>query len=416
MGAASSDMNRWHPGLRFQIVLTLAAVLILGMVLLDFAFIRLTRVSLERQRTAGEISAREEENRPEPTLTVGQELSKLHNLTLVYMGSSIIMALLLGYIFLTMFIVKPASDLSRAAEKVAEGQLGVEVRVGGPAELTKLQRDFNQMSRRLGEQHRVLRERLAELEKSATDLREAQDRLIQSAKLASIGRLAAGVAHEIGNPLSAIRGFLELLGKVDPASREGTEYRTLALEEVERIHRVISELLAYSRTGTAGETGASLLSAAERAISLCRAQPLFDGVETEVTISPELGPLHATTDQLTQILVNLLLNAAAAMRGRGKVTLEGEVHPSWRRNPWATPAPAAVLRVTDTGPGIAPEHMDRIFEPFFTTKGSREGAGLGLAVCQSICERQEGDIRAENRPEGGARFTVIVPLEPKGKT
>ena len=393
-----------------QIVLTLAAVLVAGMLLVDFATIHLTKISLQRQRAAGAALSVDEPGELNQA-TVAQELGRLHRLTLLYMGLAIALALLIGYILLTRLIVRPVSKLRAAAMKVAEGQAGVVVEATGSSELVQLQLDFNQMSRKLGEQHSTLEQRLEEIEKTADELRKTQDRLIQSAKLATVGRLAAGVAHEIGNPLSAIKGFLDLLETADPESEDAAEYRRLASEEVERIHRVIGELLAYARPGGHGEAGVILSDAVERSISLLRAQRVFDNVDAGLSIPDDIPPVMATMDQLSQILVNILLNAAQAMDGRGKVSVEADLVGDWKSSPEAEPSSAVRIRISDTGPGISEEDTGVVFEPFYSTKSASRGTGLGLAVTQSICERQGGMITVENSPEGGACFSVVLPVQ-----
>jgi signal transduction histidine kinase len=229
---------------------------------------------------------------------------------------------------------------------------------------------------------------------------------VRSEKLASVGRLAAGVAHEIGNPLAAILGLIELLrqGGLEPAEQQ--EFLRRAQAETERIHKIIRGLLDFARQGApapavASDAKADLRAVVEDAVGLIAPQKDLSGVDIERRLAAEVPDARGPRDELVQLVLNLLLNAADAIQNEGTIRIEVEPSPDGRQ---------VILVVADSGPGIAPEVANKLFEPFVTTKPPGEGTGLGLAVCHTIVERLGGTITAANAPEGGARFEVRLPV------
>lgn len=324
------------------------------------------------------------------------------NLLLLYVAVTGGGILLLTYVFLTYLIVRPVESVTRASERLASGSQFVNVPEEGAGEVMRLAVAFNEMARQLRAERSTLEQQLGELERSAAHLRTAQDQLLRSEKLASVGRLSAGVAHEIGNPLAAILGMLELLrdGDTDPALSK--EFLRRIQSETERINKIIRDLLDFSRQGHApsadGET--DVAAVVEDAVRLIAPQKDLHGVTIERRLAADAPPVRGVADQITQVVLNLLLNAADAIHGEG--TIQIEVAASADRE-WVE------LAVTDTGPGIDARVVDHLFEPFVTTKPTGEGTGLGLAVCHTIVERLGGTIRAENPPGGGARFVMRLP-------
>lgn len=323
------------------------------------------------------------------------------NLLLLYVSVTGGAILLLAYVALTHLIVRPVTSVTRASERLAAGRADVEVPVRGAAEVARLAVAFNQMASQLRDERRALEDRLRELEQTTIDLESAQDQLLRSERLASVGRLAAGVAHEIGNPLSAILGLVELLRDgVDDEDRE--EFLGRIHAETERIHAIIRDLLDFSRQGDDeddADATADLAEVVEDAVGLVAPQKDLRDVSIERRVMEDLPRVRGSADRLTQVVLNLLLNAADAIEGEGTIAVElrgtgdGEVE----------------LCVTDSGPGIDPAVAEHLFEPFVTTKPTGQGTGLGLAVCHTIVERLGGSLLAENAPGGGARFVVRVP-------
>ncbi len=324
----------------------------------------------------------------------------LPGLLFLYVGLTAAVILLLTYVLLTRLIVRPLAALTRASERIAAGKEAV-VPVEGTAELARLAVSFNEMQKQLSHEKEALRARLEELEATTRELTATQQSLVRSEKLASVGRLAAGIAHEIGNPLSAISGLVELVETGDLEPEEQREFLGRVRKETERINRIIRDLLDFARSEpTAHEVDATcdLAEVVEDAVRLVGPQADLRQVTLERRFEEEVPRVRGSAARLAQVVLNLLLNAADAIGGEGTIRLEvtrdGEM---------------VTLVVHDTGPGIPEEVLADIFEPFVTTKPPGQGTGLGLAVCQTLVEQLGGTLDAENAPEGGARFSVRLP-------
>ncbi len=328
----------------------------------------------------------------------------LANLLLLYVAVTGGAILILAYVALTYLIVRPVEGLTRASERIAGGSKLVTVPVKGAAEVARLAVAFNAMTSELRTERVSLEERLRELERTTRDLRTAQRQVARSAHLASVGRLAAGVAHEIGNPLAAILGLLDLVRDANLTEAERAEMLRRIGSETERIHHIIRDLLDFSRQGSDAdeqEGSADLGVVVEDAVRLIAPQKDLGRVRIERRLAAEVPPVRGSADRLTQVVLNLLLNAADAISGEGAIRIEVN----------ATDDPEeVVLVVADSGPGVAAEVIDHLFEPFVTTKPAGHGTGLGLAVCYTLIEQLGGSIMVSNPREGGARFEVRLPV------
>ena len=244
-----------------------------------------------------------------------------------------------------------------------------------------------------------LRERNAELAQSLAALEAARDELMRSERLATVGRLAAGVAHEVGNPLASVVGYLEYLRDdrgVSPEVR--VDLHTRMDRELERIRLTVRNLLDFSRPSPAEPEVVDLADIVRSAVELVRVQRRLKGVD--INYEGETPAVRAVAERLRQVLVNLLLNSADALSGSGTVVVHLSVADGF-----------AVVEVVDDGPGVPAEMVSKLFDPFFTTKPTGEGTGLGLAICQRIVEEGGGRLRYENRAnDPGACFSFTVPL------
>ncbi len=325
-------------------------------------------------------------------------LGELLRLYLFLTGAFI---LLIAYVALTRLIVRPVENLTRAAERLGSGKLNHEVPVGGAAEVASLAVRFNRMARELRTERSALEARLVDLERATTELRATQDQLVRSEKLASVGRLAAGIAHEIGNPLAAILGLVEILQMGGLPEAEQTEFLQRIRSETERIHRIIRELLDYSRNqpeAAAPDAQADLVEVVEHAVKLLVPQSDLRRINIERRFEHDVVLVRGSADELSQIVLNLLLNATDAIAGEGHILVQVERDGRDQGD--------VLLKVTDTGPGIPESVRDKLFEPFVTTKPSGKGTGLGLAVCLALVHRYGSAIQAANSAHGGACFTV----------
>jgi two-component system, NtrC family, sensor kinase len=235
--------------------------------------------------------------------------------------------------------------------------------------------------------------------KDVTQEREVTRRLFQAEKMSALGQLAGGVAHEINNPLGGILAFAQIMSQ-DERSPDDKESLRLISDAAMRAKRIVESLLRFSRIPKEHERGSVDLSrVAEDALLILQAN-LRDG---RLTVVRELEPVRTVgnANQLQQVVVNLVVNASQAVGSKGRIA----VHTG-------PGAPGRVLiTVTDDGPGVPPDLVERIFEPFFTTKPEGQGTGLGLSICYRIAEEHGGSVRLENLKEGGARFVVDLPAE-----
>ncbi len=321
----------------------------------------------------------------------------------LYMGIFALGLLLFAYMALTRSIVRPIEQLARAADKVARGGRVLEVAPGGAREIADVATSVKEMAARLLAEEEAMRVKIDELTTTTRRLSETREQLAGSERMASVGRLAAGVAHEIGNPIAAIMGLHDLIETGDLPSEDKEDFLRRMRKETERIHVVVRDLLDYARPETMPPSGtaasADVAEITNDVLSLVRPQKEWRGVAAEVEVPVGLR-VALSGQRLTQVLLNLLLNAGAALgpKGGGTVAVRAradgdEVH----------------IDVEDDGPGVPSDLRDRVFDPFVTTKEVGAGTGLGLAVCRGIVEGARGRIVVDETHAPGARFTVTLP-------
>ncbi len=300
-------------------------------------------------------------------------------------------------------LIDPILALQGGTRRIAEGDFGSTVEIDASRELQDLSEALTQMSLSLADYRARTAEQVERLRSANAELRAAQEALVRSERLAGVGRLAAGLAHEVGNPLAAVLGYMELLasGLDDPELEDDLVRRSR--RELERIHGVIRQLLDYARPGPGEARPVDLGEVVREAVSTVTLQPAFRGVELDVAIEAALPPVRAEADKLHQVLVNLLLNAGDALPAGGSRVVRVVV---------AAEPGAVVVRCQDSGHGFDPISLDRAFEPFFTTRDVGEGTGLGLATCLQVVEQAGGTMWLQNRAGGGAEVGFRLPAEP----
>jgi signal transduction histidine kinase len=311
--------------------------------------------------------------------------------------------LLVSYFALTRLIVRPLDQLTRSAERVAGGARRWSAPTTSVRELEQLGRSLGTMTEKLIRDEEALRRKVDEVEAATTGLKEAQHRLVGSERLASVGRLAAGLAHEIGNPISALIGMQDLLLAGGLDQNEQRDFVERMRRETERIHRILRDLLQFARPSARSSTEPSepgdVAAAITDTATLLNPQKSLKEVELHLDIEQDLPLVPLSREQLMQILLNLVLNAADAVGPGGHIELGARLVGERRIE----------LTVTDDGPGVAKEIRDRLFEPFATTKDVGHGTGLGLAVCRGLIEAAGGSILLDDAHEAGARFVISLP-------
>lgn len=350
--------------------------------------------------------------------------------------------LLFGDHMLRNLVVRPVRRMARRAQRIAEGDHEVRLEPRGSAEMRRLARSVNRMADRLIQNQRALRDNVRSLDEANRALTEAKNEVVRAEKMATVGRLAAGVAHEVGNPLNAVMGYVEI------ARRQGPDQAPEWIEgidhEARRIDRIVQGLLDYARPREGEASVTDVGEVARRTVEMLEAQGRLKEKTVEVIVEEGVPSVLADPHQLQQVLVNLLLNACDAIEEAGSpghVDIEVATEPASRAprvgrpprreddpegvdfsharrtaSPIAVPEPefdpgdeVVVLRVEDDGTGLEEAMMHQLFDPFYSTKDPGRGTGLGLAVSARLVEGMGGTIRAENRPDGGAAFTVLLP-------
>jgi PAS domain S-box-containing protein len=242
------------------------------------------------------------------------------------------------------------------------------------------------------------------------ELQKTKEQLIQAEKLSSLGRLSAGVAHEILNPASILSMELQLLQKMEGLAPEVQEELNVCMEQVGRIVVIAENLKQFSRVPVKNTAMADMNGLIKHMMTLYATQLKMEGIETDVQYDPDLPAVAVDKEKIGQVIMNLITNAVSAMEGKEKKVL----HIKTGRNAVHRKGDHLTITVADTGKGIPAEHMPKIFDPFFTTKGPGKGTGLGLSISYGIVREHGGMIRAENNEWGGASFYVSLPLQKEG--
>ena len=378
----------------------------------------------------------------------------------LFLGLILLADLLILFLFLRSLlsrsVLEPLDRIGEHAERIAAGDYEHRIPSTDLVELDRLVASVNTMAERLIRDQRLLEENVRSLEATNRELVETSDELVRTARMASVGTLAGGIAHEVGNPLSALRTTLDVARRRAERGGDVDEPLAMALEEARRIDTIIQSVLQFVRSSADADQAwedVDLVQQAEASVDLLRRRGTLDGIEAEVRSAKAPPPLVSAHPQLVeQLLVNLLVNAVQAVRsaregaGEGNVEdsrpqveifLRGESPSQLRAEPrrdddppgtdyshrrrlsrlregepgWPAvhPGPDAVLEVRDRGPGIPEAMLEEVFDPFFTTRDPGEGTGMGLAITSRIVQELGGRLEAENRPDGGALFRVRLP-------
>ena len=337
-------------------------------------------------------------------------------------------------------VLAPLSSVIEGVEAIAEGDYHLELPPADTVEVARLTEAVRSMGDRLGAHQEQLAANIRSLEETNRQLTDARNELIRSANMAAAGRLSAGIAHEVGNPLGAIMGYLGLLKRhVDPDRLKLVES---AESEAQRIDRIVRGLLDFARPRDTHPRPVDVNEVARTTLDLVRDQGKLSGIDLDVALDDELPAVNGDPYQLQQVLVNLMLNAADALEATREPRMElstsrlsyrprkrmparreddpPEIDYSHRRRfhqmprmtrdePFRSGTPVVQITVADNGPGIPDELREQIFEPFVTTKEPGKGTGLGLALSARMIDGMGGTITADRAELGGARFTILLP-------
>jgi signal transduction histidine kinase len=322
---------------------------------------------------------------------------------LIYVALYGLVLIATGYYLLQRNIIKPAKLLLRATQDVGRGNLNTRLPIAGPTELAQLATAYNDMVTALDKSQAQTSIHIEELKKTNRQLQQARDELIRSEKMASVGQLAAGLAHELGNPLAALIGYLELLKTRLNAADKDVAQRCLA--ETQRIDYLVRELLNFARPADKNSIDKVDCIAELRA---CRELLARQGTFKEVRVDDQLAEVSAIVlinrQKLHQVYINLLINAVHACEKKGGIELTAG---RGQDDVW--------LQIKDDGCGIAAGNLPQIFDPFYTTKAPGEGTGLGLTICHRIIDEAGGRLQVESCPGQGSVFKLVLPLALPGE-
>ncbi len=322
--------------------------------------------------------------------TLEQKFADMRTKTIaIFLGISLF-GVALAIIMATFFsgsIVKPINALVHASHKIAKGDFSARVSTRSTAEVGELEIMFNLMASSLESRDREI-------------ARLNEQRMMRSEKLASIGRLAAGIAHEINNPLTSVLTFSSLLLKKGNESQK--EKLDIIVKEATRCREIVKGLLCFARQGQLSKASCDLNPVIESALALMGNQLRVK--EKPIAVKKDLGEipaLYLDPSQMTEVFVNLIINALDALTEGGELNISTGVSQDGK---WVE------IRVADTGQGIAKDDLEKVFEPFFTTKEPGKGTGLGLAVVYGIVERHNGTIDVESEVGKGTTFLIRLPI------
>jgi two-component system NtrC family sensor kinase len=312
--------------------------------------------------------------------------------------AGIALAIGLGY-FLENVIMRPVHRLIKASNEVSHGNFSPDLGAVSRSEIGVLQGTFKKMLASLQERDRRIKT-------------ESEIKLLQSEKQASIGRLAAGVAHEINNPLTGVLTFTHmLLQRNEIADDIRSDLKTIA-QQTERVRTIVKNLLDFSRQTEINPEPKDINHIVRTTVLLMKNQALVKGVSLEFKPGKGIPLLTLDANQMQSVLVNLLLNALDATKRDDSIIVTTAIGLSDHESGFK----GVELKVKDTGGGISPENLDKLFDPFFTTKEVGQGTGLGLAVSYGIVQRHGGIIRVESEVGKGSTFTVWLPIGHRGET
>lgn len=302
-----------------------------------------------------------------------------------------IIAVLLGIVVsyvLSESIMRPVNKLIAATRRIAADHSPQQIHLdAAPPEIEALGNAFNEMALAIHERDDRLH-------------RQTHEKLMRSDRLAMIGQLAAGVAHEINNPLGSILLFSRLTVQQLPAQGRARENLERIEKETKRCHAIVKSLLDFARERKPLVEAVDVNRLLDETLKLFEGQFLFQNIQVARDYDAKLATIPADQSQLQQVFMNIVLNAVDAMKGKGRLGIATK----------SNDAEGTVdIAISDSGPGIAPENLERVFDPFFTTKGVGHGTGLGLSVSYGVVQSHNGDIAVASEPGAGATFTISLP-------
>ena len=341
---------------------------------------------------------------------VDQSLSHENRQMIIYTAVALIAVVFLSGLFVWIVVHNPLRELKTGTERIARGNLGYQIPVHWQDEAGELALSFNDMSSRLqvaqGEIKAWARTLEDRVEEKTRELKQAHQHMLQVEKMATIGKMAAVVAHEINNPLSGILTYSRLVKRwiekntaASPKQDEMKGSLDLIASESKRCGELVHNLLSFSRVSPMNLAWCDLNQVIQRCMRLVQHKLELGGIQLNVDLASDLPPAHCDPAHIEQVVLAMVINAIDAMPQEGNLWI-------------STRAPDGVIEliIRDDGVGIPAEHLPHIFEPFYTTKESG-GSGLGLAISQNIVERHGGRIEVKSAVGEGTTFKIVLPID-----
>jgi two-component system, NtrC family, sensor kinase len=327
-------------------------------------------------------------------------------------GFILLVSLSVGWLLHRMIYV-PLADLEKGARRLASGNFDSAIPVRGDDEFGSLAKSTNAMMVNVKKSHEELAgwvEKLEEKVKERTqELRLAEAEVARGEKLAAIGQLAAGLAHELNNPLTGVLTFTSLLRKKMPDGSEEAEDLDLVIRETKRCASIIRRLLDFAREKTPEKALVNLNQLVAETVRFVERSAALQHVEIMSELDDDLPRLSVDADLIKQVLINILVNAQQAIDGPGRITVRSRVLAPRKLAGASEACPVVEIAISDTGCGISPANMQRIFDPFFTSKEVGKGTGLGLSVSYGIVRSHGGEIEVESTVGEGSTFRILLP-------
>lgn len=303
---------------------------------------------------------------------------------------------LLGAIYFSRRIITPIESLANAVKKISKGDLNEPVTIKSEDEIKALAEEFEKMRLKLRESYVDLENKIEERTQA---LRDAQFQISHQEKMASLGLLAAGVAHEIGNPLTSISSMAQII-KRKVKDQNFIEYLNTILKNIERIRQIVRELVDFARPSSYEATDTNINEIIRNAVGIVKYDRRTRSINIELELDNQLPPVFLVADQLLQVFINILINAVDALsEDKNRIIIRTK-----KQNT------DIIIQFEDEGVGIEPENLSKIFEPFYTTKKVGKGTGLGLSVSYGIIKNLNGSIDVESQPGQGSIFTIRLPF------
>jgi two-component system NtrC family sensor kinase len=338
-----------------------------------------------------------------------ETLRRSEKFILIFILLNTVILLLFGISLLSRTVVGPIHKLLSITEEFKEGEAFPNLEGGASRnEIGQLFRSLNMMINRLDENKKELKDHISSLEKANQEIKKAQYEIIKSEKLASVGRLATGVAHEIGNPIGIVLGYLELLKGEDLNEEEQRDFLCRIESEITRVSQIIRQLLDFSRPASIEPRPINIHDLVMETINMLSPHPMMSSIEIRSDLKAAKDTVWTDPSQIKQVFVNIIMNAADAM---GKTDILEDAAAVRRLTIKSINSGDSIeLSFTDTGSGIPEHELGHIFDPFYTTKEPGKGTGLGLSICYRIIEGLGGHIHAKSSQGRGTAIIIKIPL------